>query len=47
MENRVQLALLVREEGPVQWVCLDQRDLLAMLVKLARLEVLDHPGRGE
>lgn len=45
MENKVQLALLVRGEGLVQWVCLDQRDLLAMLVKLVRPEVQDHPGR--
>lgn len=46
MENKVQLAQWVREEGLVQWVCLDQGDLRAMLVKLERLEVPDRLGRG-
>lgn len=46
MENKVQLAQWVREEGPVLWVCLDQGDLRAMLVKSERLEVPDRLDKG-
>lgn len=46
MVSKALLAPRVREEGPVQWVCPDQKAPQATLVKLEKLEILDHLGRG-
>lgn len=46
MESKALLAPRVREEGPVRWVCPDQRAQQVTLVKSEKLEIRDHLGRG-